>query len=599
MKRKIICLVLLLAFAVSVFSGCILPVNNERDMKQVIATVSYKGNVAKVTKLEVIEQYYSYGSTYVNSYGMTPEEAFTYLLEQLANRKLLVLDAIDRNVGGIGVEWDNENSCIVKTSMAAEDLNRAQDEVNTQLEDVFKNYVETVNEEYYGDEEEEEEEPEEEKEEDNRTVRPLPELEEEEDKDYTKTVDSWFANFNYATDWEKYECKDKNVARVAFNRLKKLLEDQYKSEEIFLQSQYEQIIIEKLQEEIFGQVNVTDAEVVARYEANLRKNEATFNANDSAYASAFSSNEVLYYHPETGYATVKHVLLAFEEADLKDRKVENTHIFFDGDYTLTEFEERRSSGNYSDDAISAYRAKLAETIKVNNYGDFADWWNDGATYDEEEMKDLVDWRDLLYDKDNTPMSYDFKSFFDIIRTSVNAQADNNAKLDKFTDYIFGYSNPDDKSMFNNVYDYTVTADEDSYMEEFTAICKHLISGDALPDSVNYGSYGDEAGKVGSMGWCVTDYGVHLVMVSYVARGANTDANGYYLIDTADVQSAVAAMKGIEIGDTDHTTLYDYIFETLKGAKETSAISNYQQNLIDREAKNALTVNQDIIDALFN
>ncbi|MBQ2715061.1 MAG: hypothetical protein IJF76_05485, partial [Clostridia bacterium] len=147
MKKKLVCLILVLAFVLSVLSGCLLPVNTERDMKQVIATVTHGGNVAKITKLEVVEQYYSYGSSYIQNYGMTEREAFEYVLEQLANRKLIVLDAIKLDVGGdeLDIKWNNAGAnglgCIDPTTLSQADRNRAQDEVNEQLEEVFKQYV--------------------------------------------------------------------------------------------------------------------------------------------------------------------------------------------------------------------------------------------------------------------------------------------------------------------------------------------------------------------------------------------------------------------------------------------------------------------------
>ncbi|MBQ2715023.1 MAG: hypothetical protein IJF76_05295, partial [Clostridia bacterium] len=439
---------------------------------------------------------------------------------------------------------------------------------------------------------------EEEEEEDPRTTRPLPTLEEEEEeKDYTEgVIESWYQNFDYSTQWEEYECENKEIARRAFNRVKELLEGQFKTEETFIQSQYEQIVIEKLQDKITaGAIDESkiDAEVFARYNENLKKNELTFKADDAAYATAFSSNEVLYYHPETGYATVKHILLAFEEASVKDREAENTHVWIDSasgksydDFTKI----LQGSGNYTEEVINDYRAQLVNAIKVNNYGDFADWWKDGEGYDEEEMKDLKDWRDLVYDA-NTVSTLGYKEFFKVVREAVLAEADDAAKLAKFTDYIFGYSNPDDSGMFNNAYDYTVKKDEDSYMEEFTNICQYLISGKTLPADGNYGVYGDATGKVGSMGWCITDYGVHLVMISHIAN-AGVDENGYYIANSA------AELKEILIGDTERTSLYDYIYETLKNAKETDAISKYHKNIIDVEGKDALWKNVDIINQMF-
>ena len=62
MKRKIVCLILILAFAVACLSGCIFEIDEERDMNQVVATVTYKGNTAIVKKIDVVELYAQQGT---------------------------------------------------------------------------------------------------------------------------------------------------------------------------------------------------------------------------------------------------------------------------------------------------------------------------------------------------------------------------------------------------------------------------------------------------------------------------------------------------------------------------------------------------------
>ncbi|MBR7110311.1 MAG: hypothetical protein IKC83_00395, partial [Clostridia bacterium] len=226
MKKKIIGILLIVVIVVSALSGC-LAVNTERDMKQVVATVNYKGMTATVSKLEVLEVYAQNVQTYVQYYGMSEREVFDYFLNQLSVRKLLVLDAADREL----CEWDNANMKIVASSLSYAQLNEAQDSVNTQLKELFDEYVETVTEEYTTDEDAESgtsgtESGTEGEDEDTRTVRPLP-AKDEEEKTYSDDkvdVESWMQNFEYAD----------NIERIAFKRLEKLLEDQYKNEEYLL-----------------------------------------------------------------------------------------------------------------------------------------------------------------------------------------------------------------------------------------------------------------------------------------------------------------------------------------------------------------------------
>ncbi len=98
MKKKLvvtIALVLLLAIMSTMFVGCdeIFKKDETRDAKQVVATVNYEGQTAKVYKFELAASFNSYSYYYVNYYGMSYEEAANYLVKSLAQQKLLVLYA--------------------------------------------------------------------------------------------------------------------------------------------------------------------------------------------------------------------------------------------------------------------------------------------------------------------------------------------------------------------------------------------------------------------------------------------------------------------------------------------------------------------------
>ena len=606
MKRKIICLILILAFAVACFSGCIFEINEERDMNQVVATITYEGNTAIVKKIDVVELFAQQGSQWQEYYGWN-ETVFDYLLENLTNRKLLVLDAAKRGL----CEWDNDTHSIVvfdkdgsgnkipATGLTYADINEAQDMVNEQYKAVYEALLEEVQEEYAKGEEESgtsgsESEDEDEEDTDNRTVRPLPTIEEEEEERvYTEDafdVESWFMNFTYTN----------NEERIAINRVKTMLENQYRSttdDYVALQTQIETKVIQKLEKALYGNEDtlVTDADVWAKYQENLEANKEAMKKDEGAYTTAISNNKVFFYHPKAGYGSVKHILLSFDEAEADDRTATTNHIRFNEGYSLEEYNERLSM-DYPDEGNAAYRRQLAYNLTLDYYGDFADWWTDETngynSLSDEAKEDLIDWRD---GKTALESNLTFTTFFQKVVDEINAQADNSAKLSKFEDFIFGYSNPDDSGMFNNDVDYTVKGeDEASYVEEFTAICQKLMMNEELPEGFVGGIYGSDSDmcKVGAMGWCVTDYGIHLVLVTNLYQNG-VDGNGEYIATSAeDLKSIILDNNDVE------TTLYSYIYDSLLANKKTNIVNNYETNFILNVKDTAVVINEDVITKTF-
>lgn len=607
MKRKIVCLILILAFAVACLSGCIFEIDEERDMNQVVATVTYKGNTAIVKKIDVVELYAQQGSSWQQYYGWN-KEVFNYLLESLTNRKLLVLDAVDRGL----CEWDNTTKSIViyekvdgaivgpANGLTYADINEAQDKVNEQYKTVYETLLEEVKEEYAKGESESgtsgSEDDDEDEEKDIRPVRPLPIVEEdEEEKVYTEDafdVESWFMNFTYSN----------NEERIAINRVKTMLENQYRStvdDYQALQAQIEYVVIQKLQESLYGNEDllVSDNDVWAKYLANLEANKEAMAKDEGAYTTAISNNQVFFYHPEDGYGTVKHVLLAFEEADVKDRTSDKNHIRFNEGWSFSEYQDRQK-GDYSESALDAYRKALAQNLTVDYYGDFMAWFNDETngykSLDDDAKDALIDWRD---GKTAINANLNYADFFKLLVDQVNAKSTIGDKLEMFENLIFGYSNPKDSGMFNNNADYSVKGeDESSYVEEFTAICQKLMMNKDLPAGFDGGVYGVDAdmGKVGAMGWCVTDYGIHLVIVTNLYKNDNVDgATGEYIATSAQ------DLKNIILDNNDpDTTLYSYIKDSLLNNKKTNIINNYEINFILSVKEDAIKVEQTVIDRTF-
>lgn len=105
MKKKLIvstAIVLLLAMSLTLFVGCdeIFKKNDKRDAQQVVASVTYTGEMATQTenvyKFELASSFNSYAYYYVKQFGMSYEAAANYFAQSLAEQKLLVMFAKEK-----------------------------------------------------------------------------------------------------------------------------------------------------------------------------------------------------------------------------------------------------------------------------------------------------------------------------------------------------------------------------------------------------------------------------------------------------------------------------------------------------------------------
>ena len=76
--------------AVTGFAGCrLITKNNERDMSQVVATVSVNTE-ENIYKKDVVMAYMNYGYMYANYYGYSAEKVYTLLLKNLVENRIMV-----------------------------------------------------------------------------------------------------------------------------------------------------------------------------------------------------------------------------------------------------------------------------------------------------------------------------------------------------------------------------------------------------------------------------------------------------------------------------------------------------------------------------
>ena len=131
MRKKIVSLFLVIVMCLGLFTGCTLfKYDNERDYKQVVATVSsvtitddssetnrnnpFVTEEKRIYKYELVSMLNGNGQTLISSYGMSLEQAVDYIVEQLVTREL-VLNEADAQIHFGNITWgQNEDNQVLQ-----------------------------------------------------------------------------------------------------------------------------------------------------------------------------------------------------------------------------------------------------------------------------------------------------------------------------------------------------------------------------------------------------------------------------------------------------------------------------------------------------
>lgn len=148
MKKRLIVatvLILLLAIGMTMLVGCdeIIHKNEERDNTQIVATVSYNGQSVNIYKFELAASFSQYAPAYNSYYGMTYQQAADYILQSLAQQKLLVLYAKEKvpklmDEAGIKPLADIKT---IEDMLSASEKKKAVENANESLLSALKNLV--------------------------------------------------------------------------------------------------------------------------------------------------------------------------------------------------------------------------------------------------------------------------------------------------------------------------------------------------------------------------------------------------------------------------------------------------------------------------
>lgn len=607
--KKFLAVILVTIIAITVFAGCdVITKNEERDYNQSLATVKYAGLTSTVTKGEFNESFNSLAYYYVYYYGYTVDEAATSILDSLAQRKLLILYVRDEIAKSQGVA----NTTAVADLLNAVEKNEAVKSANESMAKWYKQVFEELWKEANSTDDTTDDTTDEDKvdETDKIAARPTRPDKKEAEVDYTKPLDPAKAEIKFfekpykdlytEKEWDelnKVEGKADYIPK-ALNELKKQLADNYKSYDYYLNSAYETQLISKYKRELVKDFNPDDAAIKSEYDRYVSLNKEKFSIETEAnYKSAISSSLTnTVYHPtsEHGYGYVFNILFKFSDEQSTELK-------------------NFTAGQPDKTIVEKYRAQLANKIEV---------MKSNPDYDPDEVceecekaqkdnkdpnkyctKEKCNARPYEVDSEGNIKKYNVMDVINELTAKLDAATSFEAKREIAAQYVYMVN--DDTGMYNTSSNNAITAGGNGYLitpkgknssfvAEFTTLGRALINGESDIEGVAYDELKNKGydinGKgLGAYGWCVTDYGIHFMFVSYIPY--DTTVSGV-ADDLIPLDYIVYYGRSDDENDK-NKTLRDVIVQDLKSKNTEARYQIAAQNAIAANKDNSISRNKKV------
>ena len=584
--KKFLAVILVTIIAITVFAGCdVITKNEERDYNQSLATVKYAGLTSTVTKGEFNESFNSLAYYYVYYYGYTVDEAATSILDSLAQRKLLILYVRDEIAKSQGVA----NTTAVADLLNAVEKNEAVKSANESMAKWYKQVFEELWKEANSTDDTTDDTTDEDKvdETDKIAARPTRPDKKEAEVDYTKPLDPAKAEIKFfekpykdlytEKEWDelnKVEGKADYIPK-ALNELKKQLADNYKSYDYYLNSAYETQLISKYKRELGKDFNPDDAAIKSEYDRYVSLNKEKFSIETEAnYKSAISSSLTnTVYHPtsEHGYGYVFNILFKFSDEQSTELK-------------------NFTAGQPDKELVKAFRDALAKGIKVRK---------SNLNYDPDEVceeckkaqkdnkdpnkyctKEKCNARPYEVDSEGNIKKYNVMDVINELTAKLDAATSFEAKREIAAQYVYMVN--DDTGMYNTSSNNAITAGgngylisphetDKTYVEEFSKKGRELVNN-----------------GLGSYGWCVTDYGIHFMFVSYIPYDATK------VEKENEIPLKYIVYYGREDDENDkNKTLRDVIVQDLKSKNTEARYQIAAQNAIAANKDNSISRNKKV------
>lgn len=608
--KKFLAVILVTIIAITVFAGCdVITKNEERDYNQSLATVKYAGLTSTVTKGEFKESFNSLAYYYVYYYKYTVDEAATSILDSLAQRKLLILYVRDEIAKSQGVA----NTTAVADLLNAVERNEAVKSANESMAKWYKQVFEELWKEANSstdDSTDDKKDDDKVDKTDKIAARPTRPDKAKAEVDYNAELKPEDAEIKFfekakkdlytAKEWEELNKVEGKVDYVdkALNELKKQLADNYKSYDYYLNSAYETQLISKYKRELGKDFNPDDAAIKSEYDRYVSLNKEKFSIETEAnYKSAISSSLTnTVYHPtsEHGYGYVFNILFKFSNEQSTELK-------------------NFTAGQPDKTIVEKYRAQLANKIEV---------MKSNPDYDPDEVceecekaqkdnkdpnkyctKEKCNARPYEVDSEGNIKKYNVMDVINELTAKLDAATTFEAKREIAAQYVYMVN--DDTGMYNKSSNNAITAGGNGYLitpkgknssfvAEFTTLGRALINGESDIEGVAYDELKNKGydinGKgLGAYGWCVTDYGIHFMFVSYIP----------YDTTVSDVKDDLIPLDyivyyGREDDENDkNKTLRDVIVADLKSKNTEARYQIAAQNAIAANKDNSISRNKKV------
>lgn len=582
--KKFLAVILVTIIAITVFAGCdVITKNEERDYNQSLATVKYAGLTSTVTKGEFNESFNSLAYYYVYYYGYTVDEAADAILDSLAQRKLLILYVRDE----IAKLNSKPNTVDVSELLTEVEKNEAVKSANESMAKWYKQVFEELWKEANSTDDTTDDTTDDDKvdETDKIAARPTRPDKKEAEVDYTKPLDPAKAEIKFfekpykdlytEKEWDelnKVEGKADYIPK-ALNELKKQLADNYKSYDYYLNSAYETQLISKYKRELSKDFNPDDAAIKSEYDRYVSLNKEKFSIETEAnYKTAISSSLTnTVYHPtsEHGYGYVFNILFKFSDEQSTELK-------------------NFTAGQPDKTIVEKYRAQLANKIEV---------MKSNPDYDPDEVceecekaqkdnndpnkyctKEKCNARPYEVDSEGNIKKYNVMDVINELTAKLDAATTFEAKREIAAQYVYMVN--DDTGMYNTSSNNAITAGgngylisphetDKTYVEEFSKKGRELVNN-----------------GLGSYGWCVTDYGIHFMFVSYIPYDATK------VEKENEIPLKYIVYYGREDDENDkNKTLRDVIVQDLKSKNTEARYQIAAQNAIAANKDNSISRNK--------
>lgn len=592
--KKFLAVILVTIIAITVFAGCdVITKNEERDYNQSLATVKYAGLTSTVTKGEFNESFNSLAYYYVYYYGYTVDEAADAILDSLAQRKLLILYVRDE----IAKIERVANTTAVVDLLNAVERNEAVKSANESMAKWYKQVFEELWKEANSTDDTTDDTKDDDKvdETDKIAARPTRPAKKEAEVDYNKPLDPAKAEIKFfekpykdlytEKEWVELNNVEGKADYIpkALNELKKQLADNYKSYDYYLNSAYETQLISKYKRELVKDFNLDDTAIKAEYDRYVSLNKEKFNIETEAnYKSAISSSLTnTVYHPtsEHGYGYVFNILFKFSDEQSTELK---NFTAGQPDKTIVEkyraqlakkIEVMKSNPDYDPDEVCEECEKAQKDNKDPNK-----YCTKTKTETEPECKA----HPYEVDGEGNIKKYKVMDVINELTAKLDAATSFEAKREIAAQYVYMVN--DDNGMYNTSSNNAITGngngylispheDDKTYVEEFSKKGRELVNN-----------------GLGSYGWCVTDYGIHFMFVSYIPYDATVSGVKDDLIPL----DGYIVYYGRKDDDNDKIkTLRDVIVQDLKSKNTEARYQIAAQNAIAANKDNSISRNKKV------